>query len=305
MATDLRDLLPGLTELGDPTRATDLARVADRIGLSPGRAQRVVALLVGESPKRFDLRVRLDQAAVLLAATDARVIDIAMACGFENHETLTRAFRRRFDEAPIEWRRRLRASRGDADLDPGQPPLVRTISPSITLYRRTLAQPPSGKDRPMPYEISTRTVEAVPILYQSRRVDRDAVADALAEVLPAVFTHVMEHGLPMAGPPIVRMVEVTPAFLTLEGGIPLAEAADEPPADTGIQAGWLHAGTVATTIHVGPYDTLGEAHVAIERWIDAEGAKVAGAPWEVYLTDPGEVPDPADWQTEVLWPINP
>ncbi|MEM9566533.1 MAG: helix-turn-helix domain-containing protein, partial [Actinomycetota bacterium] len=295
----------GLAELGDPTRATDLARVADRIGLSPGRAQRVVAELLGESPKRFDLRVRLDQAAVLLVATDARVIDIAMACGFENHETLTRAFGRRFDEAPIEWRRRHR-SRVGSRLDPSQPPLVRTVSPCVTLYRRPLDQPPSGKDRPMTYDISTRTVEAVPILYQSRRVDRDAIAEALAEVLPAVFTYVMEQGLPMAGPPIVRIAETSPAFLTLEGGIPLAEApADEPTADTGIQAGWLHAGTVATTIHVGPYDTLGDAHVAIERWIEARGSKAAGAPWEVYLTDPGEVPDPADWQTEVLWPLEP
>ena len=26
-------------------------------------------------------------------------------------------------------------------------------------------------------------------------------------------------------------------------------------------------------------------------------------PWEVYLADPGRVPDPADWLTEVVWPL--
>jgi AraC family transcriptional regulator len=54
---------------------------------------------------------------------------------------------------------------------------------------------------------------------------------------------------------------------------------------------------------VGPYETLHETHAAVERWIEANGGKVAGAPWEVYLTDPGEVPDPAEWQTEIVWPV--
>jgi AraC family transcriptional regulator len=31
----------------------------------------------------------------------------------------------------------------------------------------------------------------------------------------------------------------------------------------------------------------------------------AGAPWETYLTDPAEVPDPAEWRTEVVYPATP
>lgn len=30
----------------------------------------------------------------------------------------------------------------------------------------------------------------------------------------------------------------------------------------------------------------------------------AGPPWETDITDPAEVPDPADWLTEVVWPIS-
>jgi effector-binding domain-containing protein len=36
-----------------------------------------------------------------------------------------------------------------------------------------------------------------------------------------------------------------------------------------------------------------------------EGFTPAGPPWESYITDPAEHPDPKDWQTEVLWPIQP
>ena len=31
--------------------------------------------------------------------------------------------------------------------------------------------------------------------------------------------------------------------------------------------------------------------------------KAGGAPWEVYISDPGEVPDPAEWITEIVHPL--
>ena len=38
--------------------------------------------------------------------------------------------------------------------------------------------------------------------------------------------------------------------------------------------------------------------------MSANGLKPAGDAWEVYLTDPGEVPDQAGWQTESNWPVS-
>jgi AraC-like DNA-binding protein/effector-binding domain-containing protein len=309
MTTDLDDLLPALTALADPSRRVDLAEVGELAGLSPDRARRVVTALLGESPKRFDLRVRVERSAILLTATDARIVDVAMACGFENHETLIRAFKQRFGATPQDWRRRARDAGWTHRLD--QVGLVGSTSACITLYNKPIktAAAARAKERNMSdeatYEITSRTVEAVPVLYQARRVEADAVGAVLAEVLPAVFGYVMEQGLAMAGPPVVRYVETSPAFVSIEGGIPLVDEAPEPPADTGIRAGWLHGGTVAYAQHRGPYETLGQAHAALDRWIDAEGAKSVGPPWEVYITDPAEVPDPADWLTDVFWPIEP
>jgi AraC family transcriptional regulator len=34
-----------------------------------------------------------------------------------------------------------------------------------------------------------------------------------------------------------------------------------------------------------------------------QGLSAAGAPWETYLTDPGERPDPATWETEIVQPV--
>jgi effector-binding domain-containing protein len=41
-------------------------------------------------------------------------------------------------------------------------------------------------------------------------------------------------------------------------------------------------GEVARTIHVGPYDKLGEAHNAIHAWCAANNRKIAASSWEIY-----------------------
>ena len=70
-----------------------------------------------------------------------------------------------------------------------------------------------------------------------------------------------------------------------------------------MEAGFLPAGPVAVAIHGGPYDSLQETYVALEKWVEENGHRVAGPPWEQYVTDPGEHPNPADWRTEVCWPL--
>ena len=155
----------------------------------------------------------------------------------------------------------------------------------------------------MSYNIEIENLDAVPVVYQERVVDRDQIGAAFAEMLPSVFEYVMGEGLAPAGHPYVRYIDASPAFLTIQGGIPLTESAPPPPAESGLVASELPAGRAAVTIHQGPYDTLGDAHVALDRWIAASEHASAGGPWELYLTDPGEVPDPADWQTKLCWPI--
>lgn len=88
--------------------------------------------------------------------------------------------------------------------------------------------------------------------------------------------------------------------MTVEAGVPLAAAG------TGageIEAGELPGGPVAVAMHAGPYDQLTETYAAIERWMEAQGVRPGGAPWESYLTDPADHPNRADWRTAVYWPI--
>ncbi|MBM3740327.1 MAG: helix-turn-helix domain-containing protein [Acidobacteria bacterium] len=72
--------------------------------LSPAHFQRTFQAQVGETPKNFVARLRLERAAFRLLIHDATLLEIALDCGFRNHETFTRAFRRRFGMAPSSYR---------------------------------------------------------------------------------------------------------------------------------------------------------------------------------------------------------
>ena len=59
----------------------------------------------------------------------------------------------------------------------------------------------------------------------------------------------------------------------------------------------------AVTFHEGPYDAIGEAHRAVEAWIEREGRERNGPPFEVYWVGPAEEQDSSRWRTDVGYPI--
>ena len=154
----------------------------------------------------------------------------------------------------------------------------------------------------MPLDISVRDLPAVHALVMRRRVTRDEIATALAECLPTVFGYAQRHGLAITGPPFARYPEVGMGSLVIEGGVTVAAPPSTAPGD-GIEALAIPAGRAVVAVHRGPYDSLPESYQEIEKWMRDQGLSAAGAPWETYLTDPGEHPDPATWETEIVQPV--
>jgi hypothetical protein len=58
------------------------------------------------------------------------------------------------------------------------------------------------------------------------------------------------------------------------------------------------AGTVATTVYLGPYDQMKPAHVSIHQWVGDHGRQLAGPSWEVYghWSD-----DPSKLRTDIFY----
>jgi DNA gyrase inhibitor GyrI len=66
--------------------------------------------------------------------------------------------------------------------------------------------------------------------------------------------------------------------------------------------GILPGGEVASTVHVGPYATLPAATTALRAWLAVNGREPSGGPVEVYVDDPGAVPE-SELRTEVFYPL--
>lgn len=98
----------------DPAARITLGRLARDAGQSPFHYLRIFERLTGVTPHQFILRMRLRNAAARLATEDARVIDIALDCGFNDISSFNRAFRAEFGLSPGGYRlqatRRQRAS---------------------------------------------------------------------------------------------------------------------------------------------------------------------------------------------------
>ena len=59
----------------------------------------------------------------------------------------------------------------------------------------------------------------------------------------------------------------------------------------------------AVANYYGSFDTLEDGHHAVQRWLIRYRRKLAGYPWELYVTDPAAEPDPNKWLTKIYYPV--
>lgn len=253
--------------------------------------------MVHETPKQYTLRLQLQQAATRLVSTDDSVLDVAVGAGFNSHEVFTRAFRRYFGVAPMAYRAQALAG-ASADIRRRHVALVHTSGPCFGLYHVPAS---SHRRSSMPtLSIERREIAAQNILFVRLRAGRHEIANAIGEGLGKAFPYSQRLGLAIAGRPFTRYLSTGPGLFSIEVGMPVATASQ---GEGVVEAGTLPAGPVAVATHAGPYDQLSETYAALERWIESNGYRIGGAPWESYITDPADHPDPADWRTEVYWPL--
>jgi AraC family transcriptional regulator len=271
-----------------------MARLA---GWSRFHLHRAFREVVGETPKQYQLRLQLERAAVALACTSDSVLDVALASGFSGPEVFSRAFRRHFGMTPSRYRQSALA---------GEPPerrrrhraLVEATGPCVTLYHMTTT---ASRRVPMPtLSIARHDLSPQPIFFVRLRAARHELSTAIGQGLGKAYPLALSSGAAVVGRPFTRYLSTGPGLFDIEVGMPVSGAS----AGQGdVEAGTLPGGPVAVAMHAGSYEQLGETYAALERWIEEHGHSTAGAPWESYITDPTEHPDPADWRTEVYWPI--
>jgi len=275
-----------------------LGALAEQTGLSAFHLQRVFAETVGESPKQLTLRLRLERAAALLLTGDDSVLDVALECGFQSHEVFIRAFRKRFGMTPRVYRERGFLQPLDQAQAAEHAANITQVGPCVGLYHTE-----DSRRNEMDYSIAKKHLPPQPVLLMRRRIQRAELAQALGEMFGRVYQLAQAKGMALAGPPFARYLDWGPGMTTIEAGMPVASHSGKT-SDAEVLEETLPGGPAAITMHSGPYDKLSEAHAAIQVWVEGQGLAPSGAPWESYITDPGQFPDPKDWKTEVVWPLN-
>lgn len=157
------------------------------------------------------------------------------------------------------------------------------------------------------YDVMLKQVE--PLLVASVRAilpSHSASGTLFSEVYEAIGSHVLEALGPNpgeAGQTMVLWYDTEHKEAEVDGAAAFILRCRVP--DSGrMRVHELPAATMAATVHHGSYNTLGEAHEAILKWIEANGYRIAGPDREVYLYNsmPIHLDDPS-YVTEVQYPV--
>ena len=81
-----------------------LCEMAQAVELSTAHFSRMFRKSTGETPHQFVLRQRIERAKAMLRAPDARVLDVAVACGFKTQQHFAQVFRDVCGVSPTRYR---------------------------------------------------------------------------------------------------------------------------------------------------------------------------------------------------------
>jgi effector-binding domain-containing protein len=150
-------------------------------------------------------------------------------------------------------------------------------------------------------EVELKDVPEQPALVIRQRVPFEKLPEVIPAMIDEVHGHMQTVGATFAGPPfIVCPYPDNDGMVELTTGWPVGKTF---PGAGRVEFTTLPACTVLSYWHRGHYSELGRSYRALEELVEREGLSRAGPPREIYETSPEEVPDPADWLTEVQFPI--
>jgi DNA-binding transcriptional MerR regulator len=154
------------------------------------------------------------------------------------------------------------------------------------------------------YELKIKDFDEQPVLSIRDRVSADTVKDVIPAHYAEVFAYLRELGVEPVEPWTITVCPFADetGLVELENAVCVAEPQ---PGRGRIESRTLPACTAFCLVHRGPYTELSRSYRALSEWVDLYDFVTAGPPREIYWTDPQKTPDPADYVTELVWPVEP
>ena len=157
------------------------------------------------------------------------------------------------------------------------------------------------KEGIMPYEVEV--IEAEPQFVAATRVHTNLarIGSDIQTGFGSLMRGMAQEGVSPAGSPLIVYHDVIDEDTDgdIELCVPIAPGFA---GDADVYGRELEGGTMAITIHRGPYPEIGLAYHTLTGWVAEHGHEMAAPPREVYLNDPHTV-GPEDLLTRVEFPI--
>ncbi|MNO37057.1 HTH-type transcriptional regulator HmrR [compost metagenome] len=148
-------------------------------------------------------------------------------------------------------------------------------------------------------KIEVQLVETKPmnILYTRQMLNSDDYALGYGKYFSKLYETIAREKLTLLGTPITiyHSQEYNPAGNDTEFALPIEEIVN------GTRE--LNEGLCAKSVYKGPYSEMTSVYAKLTEWIENEGFELVNSPYEIYLTDPTHITDPADHVTEVYFPV--
>ncbi|MEO8561710.1 MAG: AraC family transcriptional regulator [bacterium] len=272
--------------------ALELDTMAAQACLSRFHFHRVFRGMVGETPMELVRRLRLERAAWRLLHTDRPVTAIAFDAGYETHEAFTRAFRDCYAKPPSEFRLNARAR-------------IELAAPCGVHFRADGRTPHF-----IPRDSGGRTMQVKIERYPELRVGTVRHIGPYIQINEA-FARLGElvapaHLFEQPGAMMIALFHDDPDSVSADqlrsdAAVTVAPHATLP---DGLTEQTIPEGEYASTMHVGPYEQLGDAWARfMGEWLPASGRRMnGGVSYEVYLNTPMDTP-PEKLRTEIRIPL--
>src|SRR3954452_2434706 len=118
-----------------------------------------------------------------------------------------------------------------------------------------------------------------PLAVVRRRAAQKDLSTVIPQACGEVFNLAKAQRPTGLGRLVALYLDCTTDLFELEIGVEV----DHPITDgKGLFASALPPGTVATAVHMGPYQQLKRTHEALHQWCKAQGHHLAGVSWEIY-----------------------
>jgi effector-binding domain-containing protein len=144
----------------------------------------------------------------------------------------------------------------------------------------------------MRYEVRVEHFEPRTIAVVRRRCRTEELSRVVPEACGEVWRFIRSYEMPSSGRNLAVYLD---GEINLECGVEVPHTFTS---DGSVVCSTTPGGTVATAVHFGLYDRLGDAHRAVAEWCASRGYRFAGPSWEVY----GHwIDDLSQLRTDVYW----